>query len=178
MYPILGYCAGTCSGYFMHNYYTGWSRLHSLFCLPFLFTSYKAMAADLIWLNSCGCALSVHLFYSLTYYEPLSIIATRTFAKYKIHSTFVRHLIADSCIHCTPICLSLFLYTTTKISYKNKEYIWLVPALSHAIVYPCLTSWNPAITYKVDRTYPTWKYAVGWMGTFFSYSIVHQFNKL
>ena len=94
----------------LYNKYTGWSRLQIIFCVPFLFIKYydiNSIASDLIYLNSFGCGISVHIFYILSNYKVLDILASRSLNKFKIYNYFIRykiiiHLIADGILHWTP----------------------------------------------------------------------------
>jgi hypothetical protein len=168
MLPFLSYHSATMIMYALgHKKYTGWSRLQSMFCIPFLFTSYSNVATELIWLNSFGCALSVHLFYAVTHYEVLHLLASRSLSSssyyQKTRYKKLCHFIADAILHGTPCLLCLGL------SRERQPYVWIVPALTH-VSYPYIMigTWNPSSLYGVDD-YPKWKYRLCWIGTFFIY---------
>jgi len=157
---VVVHCSATFLMYTLSKYhqnksyqkYTGWSRVQILSCI---FLS-NPIALDLIYLNSFGCLISVHIFYSLSNYKVLHILASRSVGNHKIV-----HFVADGFIHGTPALLSYMLITPQAHPYKN--YVWILPAVTH-VVYPYLLiqSWNPTELYDIPLTFPTWKYAVGW----------------
>ena len=166
----------------LYNKYTGWSRLQILFCIPFLFIKYhniNSIASDLIYLNSFGCAISVHIFYILSNYKVLDILASRSLKKFKLYNYFIRykiiiHLLADGLLHWTPAYIS-YLYIDHNQNYSYKKYIWLIPACSH-VIYPYILtkSFNPTTLYDINIVYPEWKYMLGWILTFIGYFIVSK----
>jgi len=194
MIPIISYCIATLIMYNLsiynknklYNKYTGWSRLQIIFCIPFLFikkNNISYIASDLIYLNSFGCSFAVYVFYILSNYQVLNILASRSLNKFIIYQKlcyFIRykifiHLIADLILHGTPILLScLFINHTPIYTYKKK--LWLVPAITH-VLYPYLLikTWNPTELYEINIIYPIWKYYIGWIGTFFGYYFISNF---
>jgi hypothetical protein len=177
--PFIFYNSATIIMYNLsYTKYTGWSRLQSIFCIPLLFIKLydiNKIASDLIWLNSFGCAISIHFFYILTNYEILNIMASRNLIKFKfykkIHNKFIIHLIADALLHWSP-CLLCLIYI--KHEYHNhKKYIWLLPAITHtSYSYLLIRSWNPCSLYELDDIYPIWKYRTAWILTFIGYYII------
>ena len=184
MFPILSYCFATFIMYTLcktHKYkayhtYTGWSRFQSLCCIPFLYSEkYKNVASTLIWLNSIGCYVAVHVFYIVTKYEVLHILAERSFCHYPKYTTLSRkqqyivHFIGDTILHGTPVFIS---YCILPPVYKN-EYIWILPASIHvSYSYLLLGIWNPNILYQIYKPYPHWKLA--WAGTIMGYYIINK----
>ena len=68
-WPAASCCAATAVMWRRaHRRYTGWSRPQSAACAPLLFTPCRA-AAELIWLNSFGRAVSTYIFDAITRYE-------------------------------------------------------------------------------------------------------------
>lgn len=192
--PIASYCTATFIMYYLsihyknnlYNKYTGWSRLQIIFCIPFVFikkNNISYIASDLIYLNSIGCAFAVHIFYILSNYQVLNILASGYLKKLVIYQKLceiikykiIIHLFADALLHGTPILLS-YLFITPSPIYIYKHYIWFIPAISH-VLYPYLLikSWDPTKLYNINIIYPNWKYWFGWLGTFLGYYLISHF---
>jgi hypothetical protein len=193
MLPIISYCSATLIMYNLsisqenkiYNKYTGWSRLQIIFCIPFLFyeNNMSYIASDLIYFNSFGCLFAVHVFYFLSKYRVLDILASRSLKKYAIYQKlcyFIKykiiiHLIADLILHGTPAIVS-YLYLKPTPIYPYKKYLWLLPAISH-VLYPYLLikTWNPIKLYEINIIFPNWIYMLGWIGTFSGYYLISYF---
>ena len=165
------------SGCRQYNKYTGWSRLQILCCLPWICKrDVSNLARDLIHLNSFGCAIAVHVFYLLSGYKVLNILASRSLKSYTLnqylYDNMVIHLLADFMIHGTPAVLCYY-YIVPSPSYTYREYVWMIPAISH-VMYPYMLvrSWDPTGLYEIPIKFHYWKYVVGWMGTFCGYYVV------
>jgi hypothetical protein len=104
------YVLSTMHNHTQYQHYTGWSRLQSIFCIPFL---YHPQASDLIRINSFGCFISVHIFYSLSRYEILHTLASRSLQPFALYRSCkykrLVHFIADFIVHGTPCVLSMAL---------------------------------------------------------------------
>ena len=159
----LSYCAATWIMYLSrHKQYTGWSRIQLLCCIPWL---PDPVATDLILLNAFGCLLAVHVWYGLSKYEVLHILATRS----HIHPRW--HYLADGVIHGTPALIAYVCLTPSPHPYKST--LWLLPACTH-VLYPYALQghWDAARLYDIPIQYPPWKMVLGWTGTFFVYFLV------
>jgi hypothetical protein len=152
-----------------HAHYTGWSRLQICYCIPFLYTPYYQYAADLIIINSFGCFISVHMFYCLSRYEILHILASRSLSSFRFYQTCkykkIMHFIADFIIHGTPCLVALRL---PRDPHPYKNYMWILPAMTH-VSYPYLLtgSFNPAPLYNITG-YSNYK--LGWALTLLGYA--------
>ena len=86
MYVVVSYAMAT---FFMYTIkfptYTGWSRVQSICCITFLYTTDAPIATDLIILNSFGCLCSAHVFYSLSQYKILHTLASRSLQPYAFY---------------------------------------------------------------------------------------------
>jgi hypothetical protein len=154
---------------FRHKHYTGWSRMQILFCIPFLYTKHYPYASDLIFINSFGCFISVHIFYCLSWYDILHILASRSLTPFHFYQTChykkLVHFIADFIIHGTPCLVALRL---PREPHPYKNYMWILPALTH-VSYPYLLtgSFNPAPLYNITG-YSNYK--LGWVLTIVGYA--------
>ena len=170
MYVVVSYTMATFFMYtIQHPNYTGWSRLQSICCIPFLYTNDAPLATDLIILNSFGCLFSVHLFYILSQYEILHTLASRSLQPYAFYRQSNHkkqlHYIADFIVHGTPACLCVFLHPT---SYDYKSYVWILPVVPHVTYSYFLTrSFNPAPLYKISGYDDDYK--LGWFLTCVAY---------
>ena len=170
MYVVVSYAMAT---FFMYTIkfptYTGWSRLQSICCIPFLYTTDASIATDLIILNSFGCLFSVHVFYSLSQYHILHTLASRSLQPYAFYQQSNHkkqlHYIADFILHGTPACLCVFLNPTP---YAYQSYVWILPAMTH-VTYPYFLtgSFNPAPLYKMTGYDDAYKH--GWFWTCVAY---------
>lgn len=175
MLSILSYTSATFLMYSMAKYnenkkyqtYTGWSRLQILFCIPF-YTNPKV--CDLIFLNSFGCFISVHMFYCLSNYEILHTLASRSLSPYDFYIQSkhkkMLHFMADFILHGSPCLFSLCLKNEP---YPYKEYVWLLPAITH-VTYPYLLtkSFDPSPLYNITGYS---NYQIGWFLTIFGYGL-------
>jgi len=181
MIPVISYCTATGIMYALssyhqnrkYQYYTGWSRLQSIFCIPFVHS--HDMATDLIYLNSFGCLISVHVCYLLTDYGVLHEVASRSLKDYRFYQrcSYKKslHYIADGLLHGTPALLCVLYLTPT----SHKTHVWILPAVSHvAYPYLLLRQFDPSPLYEVSYD-PSWKIAVAWAGTFCGYWILSYF---
>lgn len=187
--PIISYLIATIIMYKLslthdnkqYNKYTGWSRLQILFCSPFLLIKnhdISKIATDLIWYNSFGCALSVHIFYILSKYEAFNILTSRSLSKFKIYSKInakykiLLQILSDLFVHFTPIFIS-YLYLDTSQPYKYKEYLWLLPAIIH-LIYPyiLIRSWRVEKLYEININYSIFIYLIGWLSIFIGYYVI------
>jgi len=189
--PIISYLIATVIMYILslkhdnkqYNKYTGWSRLQIIFCCPFLLIQdydISKIATDLIWYNSFGCALSVHIFYILSRYETFDILTSRSLTKFKIYSEInakyklFLQILADLIIHFTPIFLS-YLYLDTSRLFRYKEYLWLIPAVIH-LIYPyiLIRSWKVEKLYEINKNYSKSIYFIGWLSIFIGYYAISR----
>jgi len=158
-----------------HKHYTGWSRMQILFCIPFLYTNHYLYASDLIFINSFGCFISVHVFYCLSGYDILHILASRSLSSFYLYQVCnykkLVHFIADFIIHGTPCLVALRL---PRESHPYKNYMWILPALTH-VSYPYLLtgSFNPAPLYNITG-YSNYK--LGWALTILGYAATGFIN--
>jgi len=153
-----------------HKYYTGWSRMQIFFCIPYLYTNQSKYASDLIFINSLGCFISVHCFYCLSGYEVLHILASRSLSSFHMYKTCnhkkLLHFIADFMVHGTPC---LFALRLPRESHPYKNYMWILPALTH-VSYPYMLtgSFDPAPLYNITG-YSNYK--LGWLLTIVGYAV-------
>lgn len=175
--PVVCYCGASAVMWGLaHRQYTGWSRLQSAACVPLLFTPCRAAAAELIWLNSFGCAISIHLFYGLTGYGVLNLLAARSLRRFPCYAgarnKFALHLGADALLHLSP-CLLCWLFVAREPQRVAPARLWLLPAVTH-VAYPYLLigTCNPCALYDLDDIYPAWKYRAAWVLTFVAYSLI------
>ena len=116
-WPAASCCAATAVMWRRaHRRYTGWSRPQSAACVPLLFTPCRA-AAELIWLNSFGRAVSTHIFDAITRYEALNLLAARSPRRCSplrgVRNKFALHMGAP----------------------REPAHLWPLPAVTH-VAYP------------------------------------------
>lgn len=171
MFPVVSYCTATFFMYRLsmihpkYRMYTGWSRMQILFCIPWL---PDPVATNLIYLNAFGCLLSVHMWYGLSNYEVLHILASRSLSPFNLHSTWM-HYVSDGVIHGTPALLAL------RLTPVYHPYLWLLPACTH-VMYPYIVQghWDPTRLYDIPIQYPAWKFVIGWTCNFIGYFFINQ----
>ena len=157
-----------------YNKYTGWVRLQVIALLPYLFiesTSINAqLATTLIWNNTVGCFIAVHLVYALTNYELLFILAGRSLKRIGMPSSWIYCFLADGVIHGLPALLALYITCRLKPCHSF-SHVWLVTGIPNTTFCFVLTGqWDPCTLYEVPP-YPKWKTRIMWPIVLFGHFI-------